>query len=60
MNKYINVFEKNKGLAKQKGLKENVVFIMNFFLYKLIFFGLAIYQLLLIWVPAIFEQMSQK
>lgn len=57
MRNFVNVFENNKELTRRKQLKENVLSIQDF-VFKKLFIGLiCTYQLLLIWVPGIFEKM---
>lgn len=58
MRNFVNVFENNKELEKQKPLKENILSIQNFIFKKIFVVGICFYQLLLIWIPAIFEKMS--
>ena len=60
MKKFVNVFENNKELAKRKQLKVNVLATQNFILTKVLIFMLCLYQLLLIWIPGIFEKMMEN
>lgn len=60
MKKFVNVFENNKELAKRKQLKVNVLATQNFILMKVLIFMLCFYQLLLIWIPGIFEKMMEN
>lgn len=60
MKKFVNVFEINKELAKRKQLKVNILATQNFILAKVLIFMLCFYQLLLIWIPGIFEKMMEN
>lgn len=60
MKKFVNVFESNKELAKRKQLKVYVLATQNFILMKVLIFMLCFYQLLLIWIPGIFEKMMEN
>lgn len=60
MRNFVNVFETNKKLEKRKQLKENVLSVQDF-VFKKLFIGLiCFYQLLLIWIPGIFEKMMEN
>ncbi|KFC22225.1 hypothetical protein SAMN04488097_2574 [Epilithonimonas lactis] len=60
MKKFVNVFGNNEELAKRKQLKVNVLSVQDF-VFKKLFIGLiCFYQLLLIWVPGIFEKMMEN
>ncbi len=58
MRNLVNVFETNKELERRKQLKENVLYIQDFVFKKLFIVLICIYQLLLIWIPGIFEKMT--
>jgi len=58
MRNLVNVFETNKELERRKQLKENVIYIQDFVFKKLFIVLICIYQLLLIWIPGIFEKMT--
>lgn len=57
MRNFVNVFEINKELVKRKQLKEKVLSVQDFVFKKLFIGMICIYQLLLIWIPGIFEKM---
>ena len=59
MRRFSTVIEDNKELAKQEHLRENILAVKDFIFTKFFVFGMCIYQMLLIWVPKIFEQMSE-
>lgn len=59
MRRFLTVFEDNKESAKQKHSREKILAVKDFIFTKFFIFGICIYQLLLIWVPKIFEQMSE-
>lgn len=59
MRRFSTVLEDNKELAKQKHLRENILAVKDFIFTKFFVLGIGFYQLLLIWVPKIFEQMSE-
>ncbi len=54
IRKFLTVFEKNKSLEKRKQLKEKFFLIQNIILNRILIIGLFFYQLLLIWIPAIY------
>jgi len=60
MRNLVNVFETNKELERRKQLKENVLYIQDFVFKKLFIVLICIYQLLLIWIPGIFEKMTEN
>lgn len=60
MRNFVNVFETNKELEKRKQLKENVLSVQDFVFKKLFIVLICIYQLLLIWVPGIFDKMMEN
>lgn len=60
MRNLMNVFETNKELERRKQLKENVLYIQDFVFKKLFIVLICIYQLLLIWIPGIFEKMTEN
>lgn len=60
MRNFVNVFETSKKLENRKQLKEDVVSVQDF-VFKKLFIGLiCTYQLLLIWIPGIFEKMIEN
>ncbi|GEM_PF-1482099 len=60
IKKIVSVFENNKELEKDKQLKEKILTIQNFIINKIFIVGLLLYQLLLIWVPEIFERILEN
>lgn len=60
MKKFVTVFENNKELEKRKQLKEKISSTQNFIINKVFVVGLFLYQLLLIWVPKIFERILEN
>lgn len=58
IRRFSTAFEDNKELAKQKHLRENILAVKDFIFTKFFVFGICTYQMLLIWVPKIFEEMS--
>jgi len=60
MRKFLTVFEKNKALEKRKQSKEKILLIQNIILNRILIIGLLFYQLLLIWIPAIYEKMNES
>jgi len=60
MRNFINVFARNKELEKRQQLKENILSAQNFMFRRLFIGIICIYQMLLIWVPAIFQKMTEN
>jgi len=58
LKKYINL--KNNPLLKNSGYSYDYQDIKNLFLTKIIPVAIFVYQILLIWIPVIFEKMSVK
>lgn len=59
MKKFVPVFENNKELEKRKQVKNKILSTQNFILNKILIVGLFLYQLLLIWVPEIYNSMIE-
>jgi len=60
MKNFVTMFENNKELEKRKQLKEKISSTQNFIINKVFVVGLFLYQLLLIWVPEIFERILEN
>lgn len=58
IKKFIIVFDNNKVINQKERLNENILIIREFIFNKLIIILICIYQLLLIWFPAIYENIK--